>query len=148
MSEDHPVLAIDYGDARIGVAATDALGIMAHPVETIVTNQSDPLHRIKELIEQRGVKQIVLGLPLKLDGAESASSIKVRKFGKELQKMLGSSIPLHLFDERYTTVNAAQKLHAAGKNARKQKKLIDQAAAVEILTTWLEEQTQEFGDIQ
>ncbi len=147
MSEDHPVLGIDYGDARIGVAATDALGLMAHPVETIATKQVDPLCRIKELIEQREVKQIVLGLPLKLDGAESASSIKVRKFAKELQKMLDYALPLHLVDERYTTVSAAQKLHAAGKNARKQKNLIDQAAAVEILSTWLGEQTQEFGDI-
>lgn len=146
MSDDHPVLGIDYGDARIGVAITDSVGIMAHPLETITRKSTEPVQRVLELIDQRQVKQIVVGLPLRLDGSESESSKKARTFADELRDALGSSLPIHLADERFTTVAAAEKLHAAGKNARKQKGMIDQAAAVEILSDWLRDQNGELGE--
>ncbi|MEJ6572710.1 MAG: Holliday junction resolvase RuvX [Akkermansiaceae bacterium] len=133
---EHPVLAIDHGDARIGIAATDPVGIMAHPVETIQVKTCDPIERIAELVELRQVKQIVLGLPLRLDGSEGSASIKVRRFGKLIRARL-PDIPFHLCDETFTTVAAAEKLHQAGKNAKRQKSIIDQAAAVEILNNWL-----------
>ncbi|MCP5537648.1 MAG: Holliday junction resolvase RuvX [Akkermansiaceae bacterium] len=136
MTPEHPVLAIDHGDARIGIAATDPVGIMAHPVETIQVRVCDPIERIAELVQQRQIKQMVLGLPLRLDGSEGSASEKVRKFGKELAERL-PCIPLHFCDETLTTVAAAEKLHQAGKNAKRQKSLIDQAAAVEILNNWL-----------
>ena len=137
MNQEHPVLAIDHGDARIGIAATDPVGIMAHPVETIQVKECDPIERIAELVELRQVKQIVLGLPLRLDGSEGSASIKVRRFGKLVRARL-PDIPMHLCDETLTTVAAAEKLHQAGKNAKRQKSIIDQAAAVEILNNWLE----------
>jgi putative Holliday junction resolvase len=137
MSDEHPVLAIDHGDARIGIAATDAAGIMAHPVETIHVKESDPIERIRELVEQRQVKQLVLGLPVRMDGSEGDAAKKVRAFGELLQQAL-PGLPLHLCDETLTTVAAADKLHQAGKNAKSQKQIIDQAAAVEILNSWLE----------
>ncbi len=136
MTQEHPVLAIDHGDARIGIAATDPIGIMAHPVETIHVRSTDPIERIAELVQQRQVKQLVLGLPLRLDGSEGTASIKVRKFGKKLKERL-PGLPLHFCDETLTTVAAAAKLHQAGKNAKRQKAVIDQAAAVEILNNWL-----------
>ncbi|MGB1874621.1 MAG: Holliday junction resolvase RuvX [Akkermansiaceae bacterium] len=136
MSNEHPVLAIDHGDARIGIAATDAAGILAHPVETIQVSEVDPVERIRELVEQRQVKQLVLGLPIRMDGSEGDAAKKVRAFGELLQQAL-PELPLHLCDETLTTVAAAGKLHQAGKNARHQKKIIDQAAAVEILNSWL-----------
>lgn len=108
---------------------------MAHPLETIQVKTTNPIERIKELIQTRQVKQIVLGLPIRMDGTEGTAAEKIRKFGDELIKQI--DLPLHYIDESLTTVAAAEKLHQAGKNAKKQKSIIDQAAAVEILSTWL-----------
>ncbi|MFT6181075.1 MAG: putative Holliday junction resolvase [Paracoccaceae bacterium] len=132
----HPILAIDHGDARIGIAATDEFGIGAHPVETIDCRKTEIIPRILELVTQRKVVTVVLGLPLRMDGSEGTSSKKVRKFGEQLRKQL-APVPLTYFDERFTTVTASEKLHQAGKNAKKQKSIIDQAAAVQILTEYL-----------
>ncbi len=133
----HPVLGIDHGEARIGLAITDPVGIMAHPLETIQVKITDPIERIIELIQLRQVKQIVLGLPLRMDGSEGTAAEKIRKFGAQLEESI--NLPLHYIDESLTTVAAAEKLHQAGKNAKKQKSIIDQAAAVEILSAWLEQ---------
>ncbi len=137
---DHPVMAIDYGAARIGVAATDPVGIMAHPVETIQMSEGDPIERIVQLVAERQVRQLVLGLPLLFDGSEGESAIKIRKFGDEIVKRL-PDVPLHYCDETLTTVAASDKLYEAGikgkKGAKKHKALIDQASAVEILNNWL-----------
>lgn len=132
----HPVLAIDHGDARIGLAATDEFGIGAHPVETVDCRQGDPLPRILEVIAERRIKEVVLGLPLRMDGSEGDSASKVRKFGKALQARL-KEIPLTYFDERFTTITASEKLREAGKKAKHQRGIIDQAAALEILTDYL-----------
>ncbi len=134
----HPVLAIDHGQARIGLAATDELGIAAHPVETIHTARTDPLQRITELISERGIRLILLGLPLRLDGTEGDAARRVRAFGTELTAAI-PGIPLLYSDERLSTTTASQKLREAGKSARDQKKIIDQAAALEILNDWLAE---------
>ena len=133
---NHPVLAIDHGDARIGLAATDEFGIAAHPVETIDCRKSESLNRIIEVIAERKIQSVVLGLPLRMDGSEGTSSTKVRKFGESLRARLGE-IPLTLFDERFTTVTASEKLREAGRKAKHQRKIIDQAAAVEILNDYL-----------
>lgn len=138
MSElHHPALGIDHGDARIGVAATDEFGILAHPLETIDRSRTDALERIVQLAALRKVKTLVLGLPLRMDGSEGDSAAKVREFAKELEARL-PNIPLALVDETLTTSSAAEKLRAAGKNAKRQKAIIDQAAAVEILNLWMD----------
>lgn len=131
----HPVLGIDHGEARIGLAITDPVGIMAHPLETIHVKVTPPITRIMELVKERQIQQIVLGLPLRMDGSEGTAAEKIRKFGDELIEHI--DLPLHYIDESLTTVAAAEKLHQAGKNAKKQKSIIDQAAAVEILSYWL-----------
>jgi len=132
----HPILAIDHGDARIGLAATDEFGIGTHPVETIDCRKTEIIPRILEVIAERKIQAVVLGLPLRIDGSEGTSSKKVRKFGKELRTNLGD-IPLTLFDERFTTVTASEKLRSAGRKAKQQKDVIDQAAALEILKDYL-----------
>lgn len=138
MSElNHPALGIDHGDARIGVAATDEFGILAHPVETIERSRTDPVERIAQLATGRKIRTLVLGLPLRMDGSEGDSAAKVRKFARLLEARL-PNIPLALVDETLTTSAAAEKLRAAGKNAKRQKALIDQAAAVEILNLWMD----------
>lgn len=132
----HPILAIDHGDARIGLAATDEFGIGTHPIETIDCRKTEIIPRILEVITERKIQAVVLGLPLRMDGSEGTSSKKVRKFGKELRTNLGD-IPLTLFDERFTTVTASEKLRSAGRKAKQQKDVIDQAAALEILKDYL-----------
>lgn len=134
----HPALGIDHGDARIGIAATDDFGILAHPVETIDLHRVDPIERIAQLAEMRRIRTLVLGLPVRMDGSEGTSAAKVREFADFLRARL-PALPLVFVDETLTTSSAATKLRAAGRNARQQKAIIDQAAAVEILNLWMEE---------
>lgn len=136
----HPVLGIDHGEARIGLAITDPLGILAHPLETIHCQTTSAIPRIIELLKQRSIKQIVIGLPLRMDGTEGTAAEKIRAFAEELREALPAPMPLHFIDERLTTIAASEKLRSAGKNAKKQKQIIDQAAAVEILSDWLDQQ--------
>lgn len=133
----HPALGIDYGEARIGIAATDACGILAHPVESIHLRHTEPIGRIRELVQQKGIRTLVLGLPLRLDGTEGTACAKVREFGEKLHASL-PELPLLYVDEFLTTTAAQEKLHQAGKKAKNFKPIIDQAAAVEILNNWLD----------
>lgn len=132
----HPALGIDHGDARIGIAATDDFGILAHPVETIDRAKVDPVFRITELVERRKIRTLVLGLPLRMDGSEGESAAKVRAFADLLRERLPET-PLVFVDESLTTSAASAKLREAGRKARQQKAVIDQAAAVEILNAWM-----------
>lgn len=136
--DSHPALGIDHGDARIGIAATDPLGILAHPVETIDVRKTgtDPLERIATLASQRNIRTLVVGLPVRIDGTEGSAAAKVRAFGEKLAARV-PGIPLVYVDEAYTTMDAAAKLHEAGRNAKRQKAVIDQAAAVGILEAWM-----------
>lgn len=134
----HPALGIDHGGARIGIAATDDFGILAHPVETIDLAKTDAVERIAQLAEIRRIHTLVLGLPLRMDGSEGDSAAKVRAFGALLRERI-PTIPLVFVDETLTTASAAQKLREAGRKARHQKSVIDQAAAVEILNAWMGE---------
>ena len=136
----HPALGIDFGQARIGIAATDPCGILAHPVESIHLSKTEPLGRIAELVAQKGIRSLVLGLPLRLDGTEGTACEKVRAFGRKLAARF-PELPLIYVDEFLTTTVAQEKLHKAGKKAKDFKPIIDQAAAVEILNTWLEQTT-------
>lgn len=134
----HPALGIDFGDARIGIAATDDFGILAHPVETIDRARSEPLQRIADLAKARKIRTLVVGLPLRMDGSEGDAAAKVRDFAARLHTLL-AELPMVFVDESLTTSNASAKLREAGKNAKKQKAIIDQAAAVEILNAWMGE---------
>lgn len=134
--EKYPALGIDYGEARVGVALTDPLGILAHPVESIPVQKIDPISRISELARLNAVKTLVLGLPLRLDGEEGTAAAKVRRFGERLREVL-PDVPLVFVDEFMTTVVASEKLRAAGRKAVHQRSVIDQAAAVEILNNWM-----------
>lgn len=112
---------------------------MAHPVDTIdLTGGSDGLARIRDIAVMRKAKTLVVGLPLRLDGSEGGAAKKVRDYAAKLSGML-PHLPLVFVDETYSTMDASEKLREAGKNARKQKAMIDQAAAVEILNRWMEE---------
>jgi putative holliday junction resolvase len=134
------VLGIDYGEARVGVAISDELGMLAHPVETIAVKDTEPVARVAQLMRERGVSTVIVGLPRNMDGSHGPSAEKARTFAEKLRERAGTGCTVRLWDERLTTVAAQKALHAAGKNAKQSKGLIDQAAAVIILQGWLDAQ--------
>ena len=144
MNVEHPVVALDYGEARIGVAATDLMGIAVHGVESADARSLGVLPYLADLIRERGAKLVLIGLPLLLDGSEGRSSKKVRKFGKKLAEYLPEGVVVEYADERNTTNQASEKLREAGRKAKNQRAVIDQVAAMEILREWLRDQGEDF----
>lgn len=135
-------LGLDVGTARIGVASCDLDGILATPVETIRVADGDPgwaaeLRRLAELVDEYDAVGVVVGLPTSLKGRETASTAMVRSFVAALGAS-APSLPVEFVDERLTTVTAGAALHGAGRNTRKQRDVIDQAAAVVLLQAWVE----------
>jgi len=133
-------LGIDYGDARIGVAVSDDLGMMAHPVETVAARDplKSPTARIAEIATERKVTHVVIGMPLRMNGSEGTAAEKVRKFITALRRDLPAGLVIEEVDERLSTIEAQRQLHLSGKNTKKSKSVIDQAAAVVILQDWLD----------
>ncbi|WP_199809574.1 Holliday junction resolvase RuvX [Streptomyces sp. NRRL S-920] len=131
-------LAIDVGDARIGVASCDPDGILATPVETVPGRDVPAAQRrLKQLVEEYEPIEIVVGLPRSLNGGEGPAAAKIRVFTQELARMV-APISVRLVDERMTTVTASQGLRASGVKFKKGRSVIDQAAAVIILQQALE----------
>jgi len=97
----------------------------------------DSIERIAEIAALRKIRTLVVGLPVRLDGSEGGSAIKVRAFAEKIRVRL-PDISLVFIDESLTTTSAASKLRDAGRNARQQKAVIDQVAAMEILNLWME----------
>ncbi|HQW27702.1 MAG TPA: Holliday junction resolvase RuvX [Verrucomicrobiales bacterium] len=139
MSEWVKAMGVDYGTARIGLAVSDDIGMLAHPLETVpAANLDRAARRIAELVRERRTEHLVVGLPLHMNGEEGEAVKGVRQFVALLRPMLPDSITLHEVDERLTTTSAMEKLHAAGRNTKNSRKIIDQAAAMEILQQWLD----------
>ncbi len=135
------MMGIDYGEARIGLALSDALGMLAHPLETVPgQDKKAAVARIADLVKEREVGTVVLGLPLRMDGSEGTAVERVRKFAALLRPLLPESVPIVEVDERLSTVSAMEKMHAAGRNEKNSRRQIDQAAAMEILQDYLDAQ--------
>ncbi|GGZ62776.1 putative pre-16S rRNA nuclease [Streptomyces inusitatus] len=131
-------LALDVGDARIGVASCDPDGVLATPVETVPGRDVPAAHRrLRALVEEYEPVEVVVGLPRSLSGGEGPAALKIRAFAQELARGV-APVPVRLLDERMTTVTAAQGLRASGVKSRKGRSVIDQAAAVVILQNALE----------
>jgi putative Holliday junction resolvase len=132
-------LGVDHGDARIGVAIADDLGMLAHPLETIhVKEVADPVAHIAGIVQRGKIEIIVLGLPRNMDGTYGPAAEKVRAFAEKLRAACGCEIKL--WDERLTSVAAQRSLHEAGHNVKSSRKVIDQVAAQLILQGWLDSQ--------
>jgi putative Holliday junction resolvase len=131
-------LGIDHGDARIGVAISDELGMLAHPVETITIKDTEPLTRLAQIVAEKSIGTIIIGLPKNMDGTTGPAAEKVRAFAEQLRGRV--TCPVRLWDERLTTVAAQKSLHAAGRNTKQSRSVIDQAAAQLILQGWLDSQ--------
>lgn len=129
-------LALDWGKARIGVAASDPGGILAHPVETVPAGPA-ALARIGALVSEYEPIEVVLGLPRNMAGVEGPAAIAMREVASRLASAL-PGVPIRLVDERLTTVSAARGLASAGRNTRRQRSVIDQAAAVALLEQTLQ----------
>jgi putative Holliday junction resolvase len=124
------VLAVDVGTVRVGVAASDPHRILASPVETVPA----PGHeRVAELVAEREVVLVVVGLPTSLSGrSASASADMARDWAADLAPLV-APVEVRLVDERLTTVSATAALRASGRSARSSRSVIDQAAAVALL---------------
>jgi putative Holliday junction resolvase len=132
-------VGIDYGTVRIGVAVSDDLGMLAHPLETVPGEKVDEaITRLAEIAHERKAEVVVMGLPLNMDGSEGPAVKKVRSFQKKLRKVLPATVKIVEEDERLTTVSASEKLSEAGQSDKDQRDSIDQAAAVEILQGYLD----------
>ncbi|MFI5531190.1 Holliday junction resolvase RuvX [Kitasatospora sp. NPDC051853] len=129
-------IAVDVGDARIGVASCDPDGLIATPVETVPAGGRSQA-RLKAIAEEYEAIEVVVGLPRSMSGKEGPAAAKVREYAGRLAMLL-YPVPVRLVDERMTTVTAAQGLRASGRNAKKGRSVIDQAAAVVILQNALE----------
>lgn len=132
-------LGIDHGEARIGLAISDDLGMLAHPLETIhIKTVADPITRIAEIVTRDQIGMIVLGLPRNMNGTYGPASEKVKEFAEKLRAKVTCEVKL--WDERLTSVAAQRSLHEAGRNVKDSRKVIDQVAAQLILQGWLDSQ--------
>jgi len=121
------VLALDYGSARCGCALSDPTGVLATPIEPVLRPATRRgLARLRALARDRGVERVVVGLPLSLSGEDSAQTEETRAFALALEREL--SVPVELYDERFTTRLAERTGGAASEDSR---------AAAHLLADWL-----------
>jgi putative Holliday junction resolvase len=123
-------LGIDVGKVRIGVATSDPHGMLATPVATVQRGDGDVERILAEAVERSAV-EIVVGLPIALSGADSASTQDARDFATRVAR--ATPVPVRLVDERLSTVSAHRAMRATGRSTRKSRPVIDQVAAVIIL---------------
>jgi putative Holliday junction resolvase len=124
-------IAFDYGDVRIGVAASDADSILVSPITILSTSSKKLLKEISAIFEEISPIEIYVGRPTNLSGLDGSATSKAIDFSKELESI--TQIPVKLIDERMSTVSASKMLREAGKDSRQAKSMIDMAAAVAIL---------------
>jgi putative Holliday junction resolvase len=131
-------LGIDVGAVRVGVALSDPDGMLATPLVTLARDAASgaDLRAIAALAAEHEVVGVVVGLPRSLSGAEGPAAVAAREFAAALAGTV--DVPVELADERLTTVVAARQLRESGRKGRRQRSVIDQAAAVAILQGWLD----------
>ena len=131
------ILAIDYGSARIGLAVSDPLKIIAQGLKTI-SNDEKCFDEITSIIKEQAVNKIIVGKPLNLSGGESAKSVEVDEFVKKLNAK--TAIEIILIDERFTSVMAQKAIFAMGakKKQRQNKAKVDEVAAAILLQGYLD----------
>ena len=131
-------LGIDYGDARVGISVTDALGITAQGLETIAHNGNDKilLARLDQILKEYEISTIVVGMPLNMDGSKTVRVEKTEKFIHKL-KCKYNKIKIETVYERLTTVQAHRTMNELGVKAKNKKNIVDTISAVYILETYI-----------
>jgi putative Holliday junction resolvase len=139
-------LGVDVGKARVGVAISDPHGILATPLVTLardMNTEGDDLPgdvaELVRLVAEHGATAVVVGLPVDLAGRHGPAAIHTREYADRLSVAI-APVPVHLVDERMSTVVASRRLSERGVRGRRQRAVVDQAAAVEILQGWLDAQ--------
>ena len=130
-------LGVDWGSKRVGLAVADH-DTFAVPLRTI-ERRSNIVEAIRQEIEAEEVDEIVIGLPINMDGTEGHAALRVRQAAKELSAHCQR--PVHLWDERLSSFEAEQRLRHAGVNSKKTRAVVDQLAAAVILQSFLDAQT-------
>jgi putative holliday junction resolvase len=131
------LLGLDVGDRRVGVAVSDAMGLTAQPLMTLVrSNRRQDARSLLRVIRKHECTEIVVGNPIYMSGDLSPQALKAQAFAQMLREETG--LPVHLWDERLTTTEAHRLLHASGLAGSEHKKVVDQVAAVLILQSYLD----------
>jgi putative holliday junction resolvase len=131
------ILALDFGARNMGLAISDELGVTAQGLPTYRrSNKRNDLDYLRRVIKEHRVGELVMGLPLRMSGAEGIQSEKVHVFADELRRKF--KLPVHLFDERLTSVEANRLLRETDMSIRRRAEVVDQLAAVLILQSFLE----------
>jgi putative Holliday junction resolvase len=131
----NPILGVDFGRARVGLAISDDLRLLAHPLETIRLGEEATAH-IAEVVRERKVDRVVVGVPKLMSGKMGTAAHEVLRFVEKLRTIL--SCEVITWDERLTTVAAQRALHESGKKTRQTRGYIDQVAAQMILQGYLD----------
>jgi len=130
-------MGLDVGSRRIGIAVSDPLGITAQGLETLQRrNKRTDLTALERIIREYSVKVIIVGLPLRMSGAEGTQSEKMQGFAEDLRKRF--HLPVHLWDERWTSTEANRLLRETDLSIEKRAKAVDRMAATLILQSWME----------
>ena len=134
------IMGLDYGSKTIGVAISDALGLTAQPFETIERNAENKLRRslarIAEIVKEKDIKKIVVGLPINMNGKSNERVALTMEFVEKLKKRV--DVPIVMQDERLTTVEADEILDESGVKKENRKQFIDMVAAGIILREYME----------
>jgi len=133
--EPGAILGLDPGERRIGVAVAVRGGSMALPL-TVIERAEGWLDALAALLAEHGATEVVVGLPVSLKGTEGAAAARARQLAAEVATRLG--VPVHLVDERLSTVAAGRTLAEGGARSRRRKALVDRSAAAVILQTYLD----------
>ncbi len=127
-------MGIDYGTVRVGIALSDEIGMLATPLETV--EASKVIQRIREIVVEKGVQRIVVGLPRNMNGSYGPQAESVLQFIQSLSKHV--TVEVKTWDERLTTRLVERSLIEANVSRKKRKKVIDQLAAQQILQGYLD----------
>lgn len=130
------IVGLDYGERRIGVAASDPLGLTAQPVTVIDLRAAALADALPPLLEELAAERIVVGLPISLSGGEGPSAAAARRFADEVRDISG--LPVELFDERFSSVTADRVLVDAGVRRERRKAVRDKLAAAVMLQAYLD----------
>ncbi len=130
-------MGLDYGEARIGVAVSDIMGMLATPLDTICeTDREKQLEKVVEVAKQNRVEKLVVGYPKHMDGTVGHRAVYTEEFAKDAAEMLG--IPYVMWDERLSSTEAHKILESGGVSGKKRKTKVDKIAAVIILQGYLD----------